>query len=934
MSIRVDADALSPRERDVLRELAGHATNAEIAARLFISVRTVESHVAALLRKAGAADRRALIARAPDLLEPGAGTGTRAGPTAPAAGSVTSFIGRVAERDAIAAALEEHRLVTALGPGGVGKTRLALAVLADVAGRYADGGWYVDLVPVIDPDQVGAAIAAVLGIHERQGRSLADAIGSWLADRELLLVLDNCEHLVDGVASLLEQLLLASPGLTVLATSRTRLAVPFEWVFPVPGLSTGDGEVPGDAVLLFEARAGAAGAMPSPDLRPRVDEICSALDGSALAIELAAARLPAIGLDGLEAGLADRLPLLSGGRRADDRHRSLRATLDWSYALLSAADQAVLRTVSVFAAPFSAADAVAVIGDRLAPAAVLGVLAELVDSSLLTAEHDPGGTRYRALETIRQYGAERLAEAGETERARSAHLAWCVRRVEALPAPAEPIGVAWQADFDGIVEDLHAALMWSRHRDEQRDAAFRLASGLAVALFVRGRPAEAQRRFEQAAALAPDDATAAERLRAAAGAAEARQFGTESLRLRREAADALLRAGNRAGAAIELARAAELINRGPGILVPRPRPEDVEPLLAEARELAGEDHMAMSRVLVAEAFAAQAIAAQPDADATSLARTAIRLAHAEGDVIGESAALDALCALQLQDGDLDGATASAMRRVELVGPLVFAPEVGMEIVDALSMSTECALGIGDLRRARRLADRLLDVPYLGGEQHVAASRPLLVMLLEGDLERCVALAARFLDGWERAGRPRVSNLSPSALAASAAFALVGDEPNAGEWRRIAEQLLTRRTRSADYEVSGLEALVLLHRGRPEDAVVRMEADPESLDTWYEAIWRPWYAAWWAEAAVLAGREDAASRIARARAAAVPNPVAAAMIDRAEALLSGDTAALPAIADRLDALGSPYQAARTLLLAGNGVRSRGEDAMRRLGATAG
>ncbi|HEY0374455.1 MAG TPA: LuxR C-terminal-related transcriptional regulator [Amnibacterium sp.] len=917
--VRAVTAVLSPREAEVLRAVADHLTNAEIAARLYISVRTVESHVAALLRKLGAPDRRELVALAPALLDPAA--------ERPRRSTVTSFIGRVAEREALAAALAQQRLVTALGPGGVGKTRLAQMVAAEASERYAGGAWYVDLVPVSDPDAMPSAIAAVLGIHERQGHSLVDGIGSWLADRELLLVLDNCEHLVDGVAALLEQLLLASPGLTVLATSRTRLAVPFEWVFPVPGLSTGTADEAGDAVQLFEARAHAAGVPLGPELRPRITAVCAALDGIALAIELAAARLPALGLDGLEAGLADRLPLLSGGRRADARHRSLRATLDWSYALLPAADQSVLRRISVFAAPFSATDAAAVAGDGLSPAAVLGVLAELVDSSLLSAELGGSDTRYAALETIRQYGAERLAENGETLTTRSAHLAWCVRRAEALPVPTGE-AVSWHLEFDAVVEDLRAALAWARTRPECRELAFALASRLASALFARGLPAEAQRRFEEAAALAPDDATAAARFQAAAGAAEARQFGTESLRLRRAAADAFVRAGEPFQAAIQLARAAELINRGSGMLVPRPRPEDVEPLLAEARLLAADDRVACSRLATAEAFAVP-----PDEpQAMELAARALELARAEGDVIGESAALDCVCAPQLQSGDLIGATASAVRRIELLAPVALAPEVGMELLDALCMSAECALGVGDLPLAGRLADRLLSIPYLGGEQHVAASRPMLVAVLEGDLARCVALADRFLDGWDRAGRPQVSNLSPSALAAAAAFALRGDDRSAAEWRRLAFGLLTRPLQSSDFEVSGLEALVLLHRGMATEAVARMEADPEPINSWYEATWRPWYAALWAEAAVLAGRVDAAERIERSRAVATPNPIAVALLDRAGALLAGEVAALPGIADRLGRLGSRYQEARTLILAGGAAAERGRAAMTALGAT--
>ncbi len=149
---------------------------------------------------------------------------------------LTSFVGRAAERAALAAALGEHRLVTAVGPGGVGKTRLALSVVGDVAGRYADGAWYVDLVPVTDPAMVAPAIAAALGLGERQGRSSEDIVLGWLAPRQALLVLDNCEHLLDGMAALVERLLAGCPRLSVLLTSRARLLVPFEWVFGVPGL--------------------------------------------------------------------------------------------------------------------------------------------------------------------------------------------------------------------------------------------------------------------------------------------------------------------------------------------------------------------------------------------------------------------------------------------------------------------------------------------------------------------------------------------------------------------------------------------------------------------------------------------------------------------------------------------------------------------------
>ena len=219
--------------------------------------------------------------------------------------------------------------------------------------------------------------------------------------------------------ALLERLLAASSGLSVLVTSRARLLVPFEWVFPVPGLSLeADGGGRGDAAELFLERAAAAGSRFTSDDWDRVAAVCRRLDGMALAIELAAARVPSLGLDGIEAGLADRLRLLTGGQRIDARHRSLRSTLDWSYTLLDEPDQAILRRVSVFAAPFTAGAAAAVLADW-PPTAVNDIptiLARLAEQSLLVAIADPTGTRYRALETIRQYGVARLRRCGRVDR--------------------------------------------------------------------------------------------------------------------------------------------------------------------------------------------------------------------------------------------------------------------------------------------------------------------------------------------------------------------------------------------------------------------------------------------------------------------------------------------------------------------------------------
>ncbi|MEV4231861.1 LuxR C-terminal-related transcriptional regulator, partial [Streptomyces bobili] len=498
----MSTSAISVREGEVLALLGEHLSNAEISSRLFISVRTVESHVSALLRKLDVADRRALARRAAELAR-----AERPRPASALPTPLTAFVGRVRERAELAEAVKTRRQVTAVGPGGVGKTRLALAVAAEAAGDFADGVWFVDLAPVVDPGRVGAAVAAAVGVGEQPGRGIDETVLAALADRQALLVLDNCEQIRDGVAPFLERLLVTCPRLRVLATSRARMMVPFEWVFPVPPLSFADGG-DSDAVTLFMERAAAVGRPPDPAVRERIAALCERLDGMALAIELAAARWPTLGLDGLTAGLSDQLRILAGGPRADDRHRSVRAALDWSHDLLEPHDRALLRRISVFVMPFTADAATEVAAFApLDPAAVADGLGRLAEQSLLAATPSPAGTRYQALETIRQYGTERLADAAELTDVRSRHLGRCLAGATALTA-AGAEGTDRPARFDALAEDMRAALAWAAGRPERRADAYRLALAMGELTFARNLLGEAQQRFEQAAALAGDDAGA------------------------------------------------------------------------------------------------------------------------------------------------------------------------------------------------------------------------------------------------------------------------------------------------------------------------------------------------------------------------------------------------------------------------------------------
>ena len=924
---------ISEREAEVLALVADRLTNAQIASRLFISIRTVETHVSSLLRKLGASNRRELAAAAAGLRTPDGETGAVSDaarlPTA-----LTPFVGRVAERAGLAAALTEHRLVTAVGPGGIGKTRLALAVAAEVSDRFPDGVWYVDLVPVTDPVMLPRALADELGLGEQPGRSAEDTIASRVGERRLLLVLDNCEHLLDSVVAMLERLLLRCPRVAVLATSRARLLVPFEYVFAVPAMSLPDADGPGDAVALFASRAAASGATFELD-QDRVAAICRALDGMALAIELAAARLPASGLDGLEAGLADRLRLLVGGHRADQRHRSLRSTLDWSYALLDAGQQALLRRASVFAAPFTVDAASALLAGWPPVEDVPGGLAALAEQSLLLASYGADGTRYRALETIRQYGADRLAGDGELDDAQLRHLRWCLAQSAALASAADPESAGWRAAFDSIADEMRAALGWaaqvSATRPDVRADAFRLAITLAELSFVRGIPRETQRRYEQAAEYAADAAAAAAALHSAAGAATAIHSAHEALRLHRAAAEAAVRAGQPPLAAYDLAQAAELINRAPGMMAVQPGPEVVDALLAQARELAGGDARAEARVLVADAYRG----AESDPLTAELSERAVELAQRAGDPQGESAALDMLTAVYLARGEVRAALDSTLRRTELVAALPLRADVaGLEVLDAYQMAAECAIAAGDLRTARRLAEQVRDLPFQREEIHLGAARLMVVSALAGEWPETLALAERFQEGWDRAGRPTVGNLAPSACSASLVFALRGDDEARQHWLDIVVKLrasVDAQKRAVAYGPL-FDAIVHLHRGDPAKALAELTDDPADFRHWYTGLWRQWYAALWAETAVLAGDATAEHRLHRAATLTADNPIAAAIIERATALHTGDRQRLLAAADALSGAGCRYESARTLVLAGGAERAAGAAALAAMGAT--
>src|SRR5215475_7336264 len=346
-----------------------------------------------------------------------------------------SFVGRERELDELRKLVSATRMLTLTGPGGIGKTRLALRTLATVADEFSDGVCYADLADLTNPDLVVARVAAAVGVAEEQGRPLTETLAAALRPRHLLLSLDNCEHLLEECARICQLLLASSPELRLLATSREPLRIAGETVWPVPPLPVARSDLsPGEAVQLFSDRAMAAlpGFAVTPSNVDAVTELCRSLDGIPLAIELAAARVRALSVEQIRMRVADRFGLLvMGNRTAPARQRTLRAAIDWSYDLLTEREQVLLRRLSVFAGWSLDMAEQLCCGDDLPAADVLGLLASLADKSLVVADTQAHPqTRYRMLDTIRDYAASRLAEAGETALMRQRLRDYSLREVE------------------------------------------------------------------------------------------------------------------------------------------------------------------------------------------------------------------------------------------------------------------------------------------------------------------------------------------------------------------------------------------------------------------------------------------------------------------------------------------------------------------------
>jgi predicted ATPase/class 3 adenylate cyclase/DNA-binding CsgD family transcriptional regulator len=601
---------------------------------------------------------------------------------------LTSFVGRDAQLTQLRELLAGNRVVTLTGAGGVGKTRLAVQVAAQLAGEFGDRVWYVDLAPITDPEVVPVAVARALGLPDQPGRSTMDTLLRFVRDRQMLVVLDNCEHLLDASAELVVALLGGAAKLTLLATSREAIGVAGEVSWRVPSLS-----LDGEALALFTDRA--RHARPdftlTDDTAATVGEICARLDGVPLAIELAAARVRALSLPEILDSLHDRFRLLTGGARtAGRRQQTLRASVDWSHALLTEPERVLLRRLAVFLGGFAFDAAQAVAGhDEVERFQVLDQLTLLVDKSLVAADDSGGRTRYRLLETVRQYALEKLGESGEADAVRARHRDYYTALAAVLDAPA---GSDYERRIEQAeieIDNLRAAFGWSRENSDV-ELALALASSLQPLWFARARLREARAWFGSALAdldTQHAEVTAGGRARALAdramlaiwaGAADSLDQAQQALAIAREVNEPAL-----------LARALTACGiTATGVVGD---PEVAQPYFAEAIGLARalDDRWRLSQLLGWQALGAATVAGNPKV-ARAAAEEGRNLADAIGD--GWTSRQCRLCLgiAELFQGDPAGAAAQ------------FA-----------DLATEAEAVHDEARRAASLAYRGLAVAYRG-----------------------------------------------------------------------------------------------------------------------------------------------------------------------------------------------------------------------------
>ena len=576
----------------------------------------------------------------------------------------SSFIGREGELAEVRRLVGAWRLVTLTGAGGAGKTRLALQVAAGLAEGAGDGAWFADLARLGDPDLVAVTVADVLGVRQEPARPVLDTLTEAVGGRSLLVLLDNCEHLIGACANLADALLRRCPNITLLATSREPLGIDGERVYRVPSMRTpADGDDPGtirasEAVRLLADRAAAQGvplAWDGPTAQV-VGRICRRLDGIPLALELAAVRLRVLPAGELDARLDERFALLTGGSRAGlPRQQTLRAMVDWSWELLTGPERAALARLSVFAGGFGLAAAEAVAAGPDVPAGeVLGHLGALVDKSLVQfGDAGDGPGRYRLLDTVRQYAARRLDAAGPSVAgaARAAHRDYYLALAEAAASQlVASEQAAWLDRLEAELGNLRAAIAFSRAQPDPVPG-LRLAASLRVFWLARGHVSEAADALRALLDLPASPRATLMRARALAAAANlvergggyaaAEDYCQEALAIAAQAGDDYL--------------VADLLHQRAWTLLHQGQPGTALPLIEQGLDLARglkEPHL-IARLLSARAYATNF--GGDHAGAARDAHQSLQLYRQTGDQGALGVGLGNLADYELSAGDLDAA---------------------------------------------------------------------------------------------------------------------------------------------------------------------------------------------------------------------------------------------------------------------------------------
>jgi predicted ATPase/class 3 adenylate cyclase len=662
----------------------------------------------------------------------------------------TKFVGRGAEITEVRRLLAEHQLVTLTGAGGAGKTRLAIEVAGQIADELDDGVWYVDLAPITHPDLVAVTVARAFGLPDQPGSTPVDTLVRFIGDRPMLLVLDNCEHLADACAATTAALLGACPAVTLLATSREPIRAAGEITWGVPSLS-----LDGEAIELFTDRARQVRPdfVVTDDNAATLTEICFRLDGMPLAIELAAARIRALSPTEIVDSLHDRFRLLTGGARtAVRRQQTLRASVDWSHALLTEPEQVLFRRLSVFLGGFGLDAAQAVCGGHdVEHYQVLDQLTLLVDKSLVVAAHIKDRTRYRLLETVRQYALEKLGESGEADAVRTRHRDYFTAGAAQLDVAADVGGEARLDRAEAEIDNLRAAFAWSLENGEI-EPALRLASSLQGLWLTRGRVVEGLGWLDTALAEKAADSADVRPARGRALADKALLLANVGVTDRSlEAAEQALTLARELGDPALLVRT--LVSRGS---ISAYDAEVSLPYLEEAADLARQlgDLSRLSQILSWQATAALMTG---DMVATIVAaEEGLDLADAIGDRFVSRQCRVWLANAQVYRGDLAGTVSGCD---EAIAEAAAAHDVLMQTIGLMGESYALAIQ-GDVSGARTAAEQAVQISSELGEYFDLASSAAVAVacLAAGDADAAweATEAARECTSWDPMQNGRAS----------------------------------------------------------------------------------------------------------------------------------------------------------------------------------